>query len=68
MWWRFEVNDGARVKSLSHLRTEDTFLPLPLYPLQGESLSFDPEVSGPKGRMNPSPSFDRLRTVSKVEP
>jgi len=23
--------------------------------LQGESLSFDPEVSGPKGRMNPSP-------------
>jgi hypothetical protein len=22
--------------------------------LQGESLSFDPEVSGPKGRMNPA--------------
>ena len=40
-------------------------LPLPLSPLQGESLSFDPEVSlraertqceaGPKGRVNPSP-------------
>jgi len=29
--------------------------PLPLCPLQGESLSFDPEVSGLKGRVNPSP-------------
>jgi len=26
--------------------------------LQGESLSFDPEVSGPKGRMNPTYATD----------
>jgi len=42
--------------------------PHPLSPLQGESLSFDPEVSGPKGRVNPSPLYgegDKGGEVSK---